>query len=83
VPRSTVAQLWPNDYEFGNKRCGDATMGRDAKSMELAKTKADYAWEVTKAEPALTMMVVVAPVAIDDPCPPIEDWTKSLVRNYL
>jgi hypothetical protein len=33
-------------------------MGRDVKSMELAKAKADFAFEVTKAEPTLTMMAV-------------------------
>jgi hypothetical protein len=37
---------------------GSVIMGRDAKSMELAKAKANYALEVTKAEPTLTMMAV-------------------------
>jgi len=50
-------------------------MGRDAKSMELAKAKADYALEVTKADAELSMTAVGKKV--------IEKFGKSLAPNKL
>ncbi len=50
-------------------------MGRDAKSMEAAKAKADYALEITKAEPTLTMTVVGKKV--------LEKFGQSLAPNRL
>lgn len=50
-------------------------MGRDAKSIELAKAKADYALEITKPEPKLSMMAVGKKVT--------EKFGQSLAPNRL